>query len=124
VNSEVWHYKRLGRASRIMALIADGEPNASDRPESGQPECFPPALRQVVAADGTLTAERAEPVAADLRHEGDGWRNAKLKLIAGILGVPFDECGSEKRSVCAGAGCKARCSRFCCWRLPPLALGQ
>ena len=29
-------------------------------------------------------------LAADLRPEGDGYKNAKLKLIAGLLGVPYN----------------------------------
>ena len=32
----------------------------------------------------------AEPIAADARREGDGRENAKLKLIAGLLGVGYD----------------------------------
>ncbi|HEY5290029.1 MAG TPA: hypothetical protein VIJ59_08350, partial [Caulobacteraceae bacterium] len=36
-------------------------------------------------------AARSEPIAADLRPEGDGRRAAKLKLVAGMLGVGLDE---------------------------------
>ena len=31
-----------------------------------------------------------EPIAADARPQGDGRENAKLKLIAGLLGIGFD----------------------------------
>jgi hypothetical protein len=41
-------------------------------------------------ADGELTDEPAEPIAADARPHGDGKINAKIKLIAGMLGVGFD----------------------------------
>lgn len=91
VNEEILAYKRLGRADRILCLIAAGEPNASDTPESGLEECFPEALRYALAADGTLTDQREEPVAADARPGGDGKTGAKLKLLAGILGVGLDE---------------------------------
>jgi len=85
VNEEILAYKRLGRAERIFCLIVDGEPNTGDGTE-----CFPPALRFELAADGTITTEPAEPIAADARPGADGRTGAKLKLIAGILGVGFD----------------------------------
>ena len=86
VNQEILEFKRLGRADRILALIVEGEPNASDPAL----ECFPPALKYVVA-DGQLTEQQAEPIAADLRPQGDGKDSAKLKLIAGLLGVSFND---------------------------------
>jgi hypothetical protein len=91
VNQEILTYKRLGRGDRILALIIDGEPNASDKPEDAADECFPAALRFKLGSDGELSAEREEPVAADLRPDGDGKGAAKLKLIAGILGVGYDQ---------------------------------
>jgi outer membrane protein assembly factor BamB len=91
VNEEIRYYKSLGREDRVLCLIVDGEPNASDKPESGLPECFPPAVRFHVGADGALTEERTEPIAADARTRGDGRERAKLKLLAGLLGVNFDD---------------------------------
>jgi hypothetical protein len=91
VNEEVKQFKALGREDGVLCLIVDGEPNASDKPELGLLECFPPALRFHVGADGELTDERVEPIAADARKTGDGRENAKLKLLAGILGVGYDE---------------------------------
>ncbi len=90
VDQEVREFKAQGRAERIFPIIIAGEPYASDRPESADQECFPPAIRFVVAFDGTLTSRRAEPIAADARPGKDGPRNAALKLVAGILGVGFD----------------------------------
>ena len=81
VNEEILAFKRLGRAGRIVAIIVEGEPNSGD-PAT---ECFPPALKQTL--DGLPT----EPVAADARESGDGKENAKLKLIAGLLGVGLDD---------------------------------
>ncbi len=72
VNAEIEIFRGLhpDNEKKIYALIIEGEP----------PECFPPAL----IADG------AEPIAADAREIGDGKADAKLKLIAGMLGVGFD----------------------------------
>jgi hypothetical protein len=89
VNEEVRAFKALGRSHRVFPLIVDGEPYASGR-YSGPEECFPPALRFAVAADGVVTSQRADPLAADVRDGKDGRSNARLKLIAGILGVGFD----------------------------------
>ena len=91
VNQEIATFKSLGRPDRVLCLIVDGEPNAADKPGLGLPECFPPAVKYHVQADGSLTGERTEPIAADVRPETDGWRRARLKIIAGILGVNFDD---------------------------------
>ncbi|HEV3181559.1 MAG TPA: toll/interleukin-1 receptor domain-containing protein [Steroidobacteraceae bacterium] len=90
VNEEILAFKRLGREDRIFCLIVDGEPNASDDPAHAQEECFPQALRYKLAADGELSSVRTEPIAADARPGKDRRNNAKLKLIAGLLGVGFD----------------------------------
>ncbi len=90
VNEEVLAFKRLGRAERIFCLIVAGEPNASDRPGHEGEECFAPALRFELGADGQLGSKRSEPIAADARIGMDGKANAKLKLIAGLLGVGLD----------------------------------
>ncbi len=91
VNEEIKQFKALGREDRVLCLIVDGEPNASDKPDLGLLECFPPALRFRVSADAQLTDERTEPIAADARTGRDGRANAKLKVLAGILGVGYDE---------------------------------
>ena len=90
VNEEILAFKRLGREDRIFCLIVDGEPNASDDPAQAEQECFPPALRHRLRSDGELGTERTEPIAADARRGKDGRNNARLKLIAGMLGVGFD----------------------------------
>ena len=90
MNEEILAFKRLGREDRIFCLIVDGEPNASDIPGREDEECFPPALRFVLRVEGTLSDTRTEPIAADARPGKDGKNNAKLKLIAGVIGVGFD----------------------------------
>jgi hypothetical protein len=90
VNEEVLAYKRMGRGKRIFCLVVDGEPGASDLPGREGDECFCPALRFKLDAGGELSNERAEPLAADARRGKDGKAHAKLKLIAGMLGVGLD----------------------------------
>ena len=85
VNEEIKLYKAMGRAERVFCLIVDGEPGDADR------ECFPEAARFQVDDAGQITDLPAEPIAADVRAGGDGKMDAKLKLIAGILGVGFNE---------------------------------
>ena len=85
VNEEVLSFKRLGGVRRIHCLIVSGEPNAGD-----ERECFPPALRFDIEADGQLGQHHSEPIAADLRPGKDGAKRARLKLIAGLLGIGFD----------------------------------
>ena len=85
VNEEIRRFKAMGRADYVIPLIVDGEPGDPER------ECFPPALRFKVGADGALTDEREEPIAADARPQGDGKEGAKLKVVAGMLGLGLDE---------------------------------
>src|SRR5262245_62934948 len=54
-------------------------------------ECFSPSLRYKVGADGQITDEREEPIAADAREQGDGKEIAKQKVVAGLLGLGLDE---------------------------------
>ena len=91
VNEEIKTFKRLGKAHRIFAVIVDGEPHASANPATAHEECFPPALVLKMGADGHLTDEPSEPIAADLRPQKDGKLDVKLKLVAGMLGVGLDE---------------------------------
>ncbi|MFS8981117.1 TIR domain-containing protein [Cupriavidus necator] len=91
VNKEITYFKSLGHEDRIFSLIVEGEPYASEQPGRAKEECFPAALRFRLAPDGRLSDTRAEPLAADLRDDKDGRQNALLKLIAGMLGVGFDD---------------------------------
>jgi WD40 repeat protein len=106
VAAEILAFKRMGGENRILALIVDGEPNAGDEPTTEDldelavkhqawpgplpRECFPRALKIKFGPDGALARAHTEPIAADARDEGDGKENAKLKLVAGLLGVGYD----------------------------------
>jgi len=85
VDEEVRQFKRMHGEGSVLALIADGVPG-----DAGSEAFFPPSLRFKVDADGARTEEPAEPIAADLRENGDGRRLAKLKLVAGLTGLPLD----------------------------------
>lgn len=97
VNEEIRFYKQLGRHDRILALIIAGEPGASSRPHGATAECFPPTLRFRVDAAGRITDQPTEPMAADARPGKDGREHALLRLIAGLLGLGFDELRRRER---------------------------
>lgn len=73
VDEEIRFFQSLGRAERIYCAIAQGEP----------PAVFAPSL----LADSLYS----EHLAADFRTVADGRQDALLKLIAGLLGVGFNE---------------------------------
>ena len=69
-------------------------------PASRSPAKFPGARRRNASRPrcaskydrrGRPTGKRAEPLAADLRENGDGRRIGFLKLVAGMLGVGLDD---------------------------------
>jgi hypothetical protein len=76
VDEEIRRFKSMGHRDRIIPIIVDGDVND---PEC---ECFPPALRCKVGADGELTNIAEEPIAADARTQADGKELAKLKVVA------------------------------------------
>ena len=82
VDQEIARFRAMGRGDRILCLIVDGEPHADLQPGKGFLECFPPSLR---------TEGEIEPIAADVRLGKDRKPAAKLKLIAGLLGLGLDE---------------------------------
>jgi hypothetical protein len=97
VDEEIRYFKSVHGEDRILCLIVAGEPNADGKSGVSQPECFPLAVRFRLSASGTITEERTEPIAADVRPGADGRPNAKLKLISGLLGVNYDELKQRDR---------------------------
>ncbi len=92
VNEEVRTFKRLhGGGERVLAVIIGGEPGASAIAGREAEECFPKALRFALDGMGEITDQPAEPIAADARKDRDGWRQAQLKLVAGLAGVGLDD---------------------------------
>src|SRR5262249_49034107 len=113
VNEEVRYFKELGRQDRIMTLMVDGEPNATFGNKAGfseKDECFCPALRHPLDANNEVDVTRRdaqEPIAGDVRIKDSASTRepllrdvrpqralldyTKLKLLAGLMGVGFDE---------------------------------
>lgn len=78
VNEEIREFVRLGKQARILCVIVDGDPASTE----ADTRCFPPALAE---------AGLHEPLAADVRSWADGKQLARLKLVAGLLGLPLDK---------------------------------
>jgi len=78
VNEEIRQFAALGRSKQIFCVIVDGEPGTVETEST----CFPAALAEI----GLL-----EPLAADIHKWADGKRLSKLKLVAGMLGLPLDQ---------------------------------
>lgn len=89
VNEEVETFKKLGREDRILCLKIDEVDD--DR------SCFAPALLQAYDADGYPCEGGSEPLAADAAAHADGRQGAVLKLIAGMLGVGYDDLRRRER---------------------------
>jgi tetratricopeptide (TPR) repeat protein len=87
VDQEILQFKQMHGEARVLAVIAGGTPYASDTRGREAEECFPESLRFRLGPDGALSTTPAEPIAADVRADADGWRLAKLKLVAGLTGV-------------------------------------
>ncbi|MDX1555482.1 MAG: toll/interleukin-1 receptor domain-containing protein, partial [Xanthomonadales bacterium] len=85
VAEEILEFKRAGGSNRVLSLIVDGEPNAGD-----ERECFPWPLKFALDHHGNLGETPNEVIAADLRPGMDGKPLARLKLLAGLLGVDLD----------------------------------
>lgn len=86
VEDEIRYFKKIGRADRIIALMIDGEPNASidkhkqEKEVRLDSECFPLSLQYEVDTQGNITKKRVEPIAADFRvflngKPEQGWTN-------------------------------------------------
>jgi tetratricopeptide (TPR) repeat protein len=69
VAREIALFRELHPDRPILAALLRGEPDAA----------FPAPL-----------LDSGEPLAADLRKEGDGYRLGFLKVVAGVVGVPLD----------------------------------
>ncbi len=87
VNEEVRTFAGLGRADRIQCLIVPEADNPDGAPLLGE-ELFPPAIGELIG----------EPLAADARPTGDGRKPALLKLIAGVIGVRYDELRQREQA--------------------------
>lgn len=79
VEKEIQYFISLGRADRIFAIIAETAPVLIDGKDATR-NSFPRPFR-------TENGGSLDLIAADARKGKDGFRNAWLKLIAGLIGV-------------------------------------
>jgi WD40 repeat protein len=85
VGREIELFRMRRPDGRIHAVIGDGEP----------PACFPLQLFRV-----TPEGKLSPPLAADLRPRkkgGDGEARALIKIVAGLIGVSFDDLWQRER---------------------------
>ena len=81
VNREIEHFRELGRSDHIIPLIVAGSPESTDPAE----RCYPPALRE--PGSNFLGASIDEL----------GKQKALVKIIAGLLGLRFDQLWQRHR---------------------------
>lgn len=82
VQKEIEFFAAQGRHSKIFAIIPDSAPLMDEQGADCTQSCFPPAFR-----GDALAGDKLEPLAADARKGKDGFRNAWLKIVAGMIGV-------------------------------------
>jgi tetratricopeptide (TPR) repeat protein len=87
VDAEVQAFRDGGRGDRVLAFVVAGDPGQLE----GEQACFPTSL-VAPGEDG----QPVEPLAADARKEADGRERAFLKLVAGLLGVGFDQLAQRE----------------------------
>jgi hypothetical protein len=91
VNEEVRAFKSLGRGDRVFCCIVAGDPAPRGTEVEASENCFPPAVLATYDAEGISTPNTVTPLACDLRRGKDGKWQSRLKLLAAITGIPYDE---------------------------------
>jgi len=76
VDSEIRLFRALHPKGDIILALLQGEPA----------DAFPRAVLEVEGGQASR-----EPIAADFRKHGDGKQLARLKIVAGLVGLPLDE---------------------------------
>jgi len=93
VNQEIKLFKSVAGSRRVLCIIVDGEPHARNPDD----ECFPEAVKYEVTNAGEMTDVPCEPMAADARPHGDGKVSAKLKVLAAVLGIRYDDLRQREK---------------------------
>jgi Tfp pilus assembly protein PilF len=88
VGEEISYFRRTHPDRPVFAFVVAGDPSLDCRRDPDRA-----ALPLALALEDPLQPEgaRGEPLAADARAEGDGFAHAFLKLVAGLLGVRYDD---------------------------------
>jgi len=97
VNAEIDYFRRRHPDRPVLAFVVAGDPGLDPRKDPAKAALpLALALEDPDAPEGKL----GEPMAADARDVGDGFTAACLKLVAGLLGVRYDQLRQreQKRS--------------------------
>jgi tetratricopeptide (TPR) repeat protein len=89
VGEEIREFKRVGRGERIFPVLIDGLPDRHDPQQQPQGAFHPGLFERWVEHEQRWQPEEREPLAPDVRSDGDGLRFAVLKLVAALTGVPL-----------------------------------
>ena len=87
VSDEIRYYLELERGRSPIPFIVEGEPYTND-----ENECFPLALREIKDKD---IYSNSEGLGANLKK--DGWWKATIRVIAGLLDLPFDDLWQREK---------------------------
>jgi len=58
VDQEIRSFRALGKSDRVLCFIVEGEPYASEQPNSSLDECLPEDVRYKIDCNGELTDQR------------------------------------------------------------------
>jgi hypothetical protein len=79
VNTEVEHFKELGREDRIIPFIIEGTPQPISEKEN---QCYPPALEKSILGASLVELPKEQ---------------AFIKIVASLLGLKFDELWNREK---------------------------
>ena len=88
VDEEIAYYRRRHPGRPVFAFVVDGDPALDPRKDPVH-AAFPANLARADVDDAA--GPLGEPIAADARAQGDGFAQAFLKLVAGLLGLRYDQ---------------------------------
>ena len=87
VNEEIRYFRQQHPDRPVLAFVVRGDPTADPILKPAK-AAFP--INLLLSDVEQLQGSRNEPLAADARHEADGFPTAFLKLAAGLIGVNYD----------------------------------
>lgn len=88
VNEEIRQFRIQHPQRPVFALVGSGDPAADPRLA---PERAAMPLNLLLVDIHSPSGSLGEPLAVDVRREGDGRQAAFLKLVAGLLGLPYTQ---------------------------------